>query len=129
MPARSFELGAGEWLSKYRNYVPLQWSFDSEVTKSSSRRFRAIAFLGGAFVIILIATLFIFNLGSITSVNTKDDGPHGGSVTAYGWTKPAGLMVVAIVFYGRRSNVQILERYLRVPLLYLVLLTVGKFGG
>jgi len=30
------------------------------------------------------------------------------------WRKPAGLTVVALVFYGRRANVQILERYLRV---------------
>jgi|SRR5271154_3400435 len=31
-----------------------------------------------------------------------------------GWKKPKTLNVVALVFYGRRANVQILERYLRV---------------
>jgi hypothetical protein len=31
-----------------------------------------------------------------------------------GWQKPENLTIVALVFYGRRANVQLLERYLRV---------------
>jgi hypothetical protein len=64
----------------------------------------------GVGLFVLISLLFVRNGNAVSSHLTK---PLKGYLHP-GWKKPKTLNVVALVFYGRRANVQILERYLRV---------------
>ena len=66
----------------------------------------------GIILFILVNTFFIN--GKSTAFTISSPGPSIHQDTQQGWVKPNNLTVVALVFYGRRSNVQILERYLRV---------------
>ena len=78
--------------------------------------------IGICILIILLIPLLFFNLGSTEGAVDYTGAAGGGVAGGKGnWRKPVGLNVVALVFYGRRANVQILERYLRVfylPLLF-----------
>jgi hypothetical protein len=113
MPGKSFEsLYSAGWLSKYRNYMPLQWpSFESDVAKSTSpRRVRALLFVLASILLVFLVVVFFGYLVSVPSVAPSIQHSN----TTSGWVKPPGLTIVALIFYGRRANVQILERYLRV---------------
>lgn len=101
--AKPFE----SWINRYQDYMPL-WARESE--QFHKRRFKALTLVGVSFLIILLVSLVWMNSG------VSDAIVSGGQVLVSGgnWRKPAGLQVVALVFYGRRANVQILERYLRV---------------
>lgn len=64
--------------------------------------------LGVSLAVILVVSLLLWGgdgRGRVQGEAVREES---------GWVKPAGLSVVALVFYGRRANVQILERYLRV---------------
>jgi hypothetical protein len=99
------------FLNRYQDYVPL-WSKDIDST-TRKRKLRAITVIGISFLIILLIPLVFFGFGS--SEGTEVVASQGKGMAYSGsWRKPKGLMVVALVFYGRRANVQILERYLRV---------------
>ena len=69
-------------------------------------------FLPVTFLVVLMIFITLIGMNRFYSDN------HFGSGSVYAqsesWTKPQNLVVVALVFYGRRVNVQILERYLRV---------------
>jgi hypothetical protein len=89
---------------RYQDYVPL-WSQNSDI--SSQRRRKSLIIVGIGFVVIILTAALLFSSRGLEG--SASQLVHGGN-----WTKPAGLTVVALVFYGRRANVQILERYLRV---------------
>jgi hypothetical protein len=101
-----------QWLNRYQDYVPL-WARDSDPTTSSRKRLKGLTVISISLLIIILIPLLFFNFGTVPEIPIP---PHQGISTSGTWTKPAGLTVVALVFYGRRANVQILERYLRVYL-------------
>lgn len=71
--------------------------------------------IGISILIILLILLVFSNLGSSDGTVDYTAGSGGKGIAHSGsWRKPKGLNVVALVFFGRRANVQILERYLRV---------------
>jgi len=81
--------------------MPL-WARESE--QFHKRRFKALTLAGVSFLIILLVSLVWLNSGvsdAIVSGGGKVSVSAGGN-----WRKPAGLQVVALVFYGRRANVQ-----------------------
>jgi len=91
------------WFNRYTDYMPL-WARDSDQSK---RRFRGLTIIGVSLLIVLLISVVWMNVGgSVDGIASSND--------VIGWRKPEGLQVVALVFYGRRANVQILERYLRV---------------
>jgi hypothetical protein len=71
------------------------------------RRQKALSILAVSLLIILIPVTLLLLAGS------NGEGLEQGELD--GGVKSAGLKVVGLVFYGRRANVQVLERYLRVP--------------
>ena len=96
------------FISRYHDYMPL-WARDSDSSQTLAQRRRRMCTIGVAtLLVILLVPVFLLMFGG----ESKDSQvvQAGGS----SWEKPAGLTVVALVFYGRRQNVQILERYLRV---------------
>jgi hypothetical protein len=101
-----------QWLNRYQDYVPL-WARDSDPATSSRRRLKGLTVISISLLITILIPLLFFNIGTVPEIPIT---PHKGVSTSGTWTKPAGLTVVALVFYGRRANVQILERYLRVCL-------------
>jgi hypothetical protein len=122
------------WINRYQDYVPL-WAKDTDAT-SRKRKLRGLTFVGISIFIILLIPLVFFGLGA--SDGTFVDASGGGNgakglAHSGSWTKPKGLTVVALVFYGRRANVQILERYLRVRYLSTIInffiLDMGQGGG
>jgi hypothetical protein len=114
-----------QWLNRYQDYVPL-WARDSDPATSSRRRLKGLTVISISLLITILVPLLFFNIGTVPDIPIA---PHKGVSTSGTWTKPAGLTVVALVFYGRRANVQILERYLRVYILALWRLTVEKSSG
>ena len=99
-----------QWLNRYQDYVPL-WARDSDPATTSRRRLKGLTIISISLLIIILVPLLFFNIGTIPEAPIA---PHRGVSTSGAWTKPHGLKIVALVFYGRRANVQILERYLRV---------------
>jgi len=63
-------------------------------------------------VFIIVLPVFPLDIG----MPTLDIGSVRTAPEVVGWHKPENLTIVALVFYGRRANVQLLERYLRVYL-------------
>ena len=94
---------------RYQNYAPL-WASSPQSSKEQRRRGFAIVGL----CLLVISLLYLG--GSVPDVRNSDKRHQQGEIkpVSGSWTKPPGLTVVAHVFYGRRANVQILERYLRV---------------
>jgi hypothetical protein len=114
------------FLNRYQDYVPL-WSKDIDST-TRKRKLRAITVVGISFLIILLIPLVFFGFGS--SEGTEVVASQGKGMAYSGnWRKPKGLMVVALVFYGRRANVQILERYLRVFYPFVLLSEMSTVGA
>src|SRR5277367_2551379 len=117
MRAKPFEAFSGTWINRYQDYVPL-WAREGDSSPTATaRRRKGCVIVGLSIVIIVLIPFILLSLGGTT-------GELMGSNTTWGelrgsnggtWKKPAGLTVVALVFYGRRANVQILERYLRAP--------------
>jgi hypothetical protein len=87
--------------------MPL-WPKDSE---QSRRRFRGLTIMGVSLLLILFVSLLWLNSGTTDGIVSNGQDVENLN---NGWKKPEGLQIVALVFYGRRANVQILERYLRV---------------
>ena len=114
MRAKPFEAFSGSWINRYHDYVPL-WAREGGDSSpgASARRRRGCTIVGLSILIIVLIPFILLSLGGTTTgdlMGTGTSGELGGGK----WRKPAGLTVVALVFYGRRANVQILERYLRV---------------
>lgn len=103
------------FLNRYQDYVPL-WSKDVDGI-SRKRKLRGLTVVAISFLIILLIPLMFFGLGSDGHGTEEIHSGTKGIAHSGNWRKPTGLTVVALVFYGRRANVQILERYLRVSLL------------
>jgi len=109
------------WINRYQDYVPLWPTKDTDQT-SRRRRLRGLTVLAISVLVVILVPLVFFGLGTADAVVREGGGAAAGVGGANGvahsgggrWRKPDGLMVVALVFYGRRANVQILERYLRV---------------
>jgi len=70
--------------------------------------------LAGLSMLVFIIVLPVFPLD--IGMPTLDIGSVRTAPEVVGWHKPENLTIVALVFYGRRANVQLLERYLRVYL-------------
>lgn len=100
------------WLNRYQSYVPL-WSKEDLQTR---RRIKGCTMIVITVLVIILIPMVFLNIGGGTEaeVDVAEESPFVAPLTP-SWTKPEGLTVVAMVFYGRRQNVQILERYLRVP--------------
>jgi Na+/proline symporter len=109
------------WINRYQDYVPLWPAKDTDQT-SRRRRLRGLTVLAISVLVVILVPLVFFGLGTADAVVREGGGAAAAAGGANGvahsgggsWRKPDGLMVVALVFYGRRANVQILERYLRV---------------
>jgi hypothetical protein len=122
MRAKPFEAFSGSWINRYHDYMPL-WARDGGDTSptASARRRKGCTIVALSILIIVLIPFILLSLGGMTEDGTRGStsgvmsgdlrGSNGGGGK---WQKPAGLTVVAFVFYGRRANVQILERYLRV---------------
>ena len=123
MRAKPFEAFSGSWINRYHDYMPL-WARDGGDTSptASARRRKGCTIVALSILIIVLIPFILLSLGGTTEDGTRwgssgvMSGDLRGSSNGGGgkWKKPAGLTVVALVFYGRRANVQILERYLRV---------------
>src|SRR5579859_4960478 len=99
------------WISRYSDYMPL-WAKESEGSATGGRRrLRACTVILASVMIIILIPLVFLNMGGIATSRVY---PHRGISYSGSWTKPHGMRIVALVFYGRRANVQVLERYLRV---------------
>jgi Na+-driven multidrug efflux pump len=88
--------------------MPL-WARDADSSQTMAQRRRWTMTFAGALLIVLLIPVFLLTFGG-------DNNPSQVLQAGSSWVKPQGLTVVALVFYGRRQNVQILERYLRVCL-------------
>lgn len=146
MRAKPFEAFSQTWITRYHDYVPL-WAREGDSSPAATaRRRKGCTVIGLSILIIVLIPFILLSLGTSTGDlmgnSTTAAELAGGSRGGSKWRKPAGLTVVALVFYGRRANVQILERYLRVFYLppfafpfhcFWVVLTRGvgleKFGG
>jgi hypothetical protein len=95
---------------RYHEYMPLWNDGEGKPIRRRKAVLGVLGVLGVSLVVILVASLLLWGDGG------RRPRVQGGMVREEdgGWIKPAGLSVVALVFYGRRANVQILERYLRV---------------
>ena len=122
-----FEAFPQSWINQYQDYMPL-WVRDGDISPmATARRRKGRTIVGLSILIIVLIPFILLSLGRTGEGigNAKAElSPSNGP-----WSKPAGLTVVALVFYGRRANVQILERYLRVQPLVSVLIFPEKFGG
>jgi hypothetical protein len=94
-------------LARYQDYVPL-WKGREEGARRGKLR-SATVLTGVGVVVFLLLMMVWINSGSL-----KVDNALASGNVATG--KPIGMEIVGLVFYGRRANVQILERYLRVRL-------------
>ena len=110
MRPNRFEGIAQSW-ARYQDYVPL-WTRDSSEHRQQ-RRLKGFTIVGLSLLIIIFIPVFFLSKGSGSEDGNVVQHRHHQQVH---WTKPSGLNIVALVFYGRRANVQILERYLRVHL-------------
>ena len=102
--------------NRYRDYVPL-W-FKEANFLSSRKQFKVIVV-----VCLFMVFMITMHLQSKETINVVTESTieipvetvvQTPIITKESWKKPTRLTVVALVFYGRRENVQILERYLRV---------------
>lgn len=105
MRSKPFDTISQSWL-RYQDYVPL-WTRDTDA--SQRRRRKGFTIVGLSLLIIILIPFVLLSLRGPSSEEGTSTIVHSGK-----WTKPPGLTIVALVFYGRRANVQILERYLRV---------------
>ena len=102
--------GVENWFYRYSDYMPL-WARDN--ADQSKRRFKGITLIGVSLLFIVLVSVLWMSSGTRVSDMIGASADVSIPVSQV-WRKPAGLQVVALVFYGRRANVQILERYLRV---------------
>jgi hypothetical protein len=114
MPLTSFTSSLPLWVGRYRSYVPL-WNKDAEL--QPRRRLKVCSAIAVCFLVMVMGLVFIRSGAPTEEVVVElppPPPPPSEIVEPPRWKKPDGMTVVALVFYGRRQNVQILERYLRV---------------
>ena len=107
MRPKPFDAFSQGWFNRYQDYM-LVWARDED-NSSTARRRKGCMIVALSILIIVLIPFILLGLGTTTG-----EGVSELSRSGLKWSKPAGLHVVALVFYGRRANVQILERYLRV---------------
>jgi hypothetical protein len=112
-------------MNRYQDYMPLRRQDSGSQGSPSKRSMRAVIILL-SLVALLTISIFLSNIGAPS--NVRDSPVNGIASQSHPWTKPAGLKIVALIFYGRRANVQILERYLRVMDRIYGANVTGEFG-